>query len=85
MVAMQNRVPVSHAAVYKRLARRLAQDGLLLRTNRSGRWLQDLGWYYAVDYNTNTVMHTSRDLESWAREEGVLKDFEEYRPDTEQE
>ncbi len=71
------RVPVSERAVFARLSRKLwSEKSLVLkRCKPTSRWFEELGRYYAVNAQSG-VECTHQDLESWAREEGILRPFE---------
>lgn len=79
---MNAKVQVSVRALEAR-AKRYAEshDNELLRKCRpDSRWYRDLGDYYFVDMSTNGVMTKDwniHNLIEWAREEGILKPFEE--------
>lgn len=68
---------ISEAALAKRISRKLAHEGLILRKNRdNSRWLHDLGYYYVVNSYFNRIEHPHVDLEAWGRDLGVLADNE---------
>jgi hypothetical protein len=68
--------PISERALIARINRKLARDGQQLRVNTSNAWRQDLGNYYVLDGNINSVVSTHEDLEPLARELGCLKPHE---------
>lgn len=71
------KVPVSERAILARINRKISGEGRIIRKcreNSSG--FSYLGRYHEVDVYKNTVTATHVDLESWAKEEGVLKDYE---------
>jgi len=71
------KVPVSERALFARMKRHLAKEGQYLRKCPSqSRWFNNLGEYYTVNQNMN-VRAQHIPLELWAREYGVLKDYEE--------
>ena len=62
---------ISERALFLRLKRRLARDGIHLKTCREdSRWFNDFGRHYAVNDN-NAVHDTHMDIDAWARELGV--------------
>lgn len=77
--AMPNakKVPVSERAIVARLRRALAKDGETLRKSRTPRTVSDLGDYFTVGRGNNTVVRRGIDVETLARELGVLDPFEE--------
>lgn len=73
---------VSERAVLQRVNRALSHWDLRVRkTVRGSRAEFDLGEYFEVD-TRNCCTHSNIDLESWARNLGVLKDYETMRSDT---
>ena len=69
--------PVTALAVKRRLNRRLTQKGECLRKNPyNSPWLSKLGTYYIAEIDTDNVIQTDVDLESFARAEGVMKSGE---------
>jgi hypothetical protein len=68
-------VPVSMGGVVQRINRALKAKQKALRVARD-RWRSDLGTYYIVDYNQNTIVETHVDLEVLARELGALHAWE---------
>lgn len=71
------KAPVSHRALEARVKRALEKDGQTLKKCREdSRWYNELGEHYTVDVELNCVNAKHVDLEAWARELGVLKDFE---------
>lgn len=63
--------PVTPNAVYRRLKRRLGQDGEQLR--RAGQWTSDTGDYYVVDLHQNAIVCAHVDPEKLAQELGLLR------------
>lgn len=73
---MTNWLKVDEQAVIKRVNRVLAKEDLIVRKNRSpGRWWE-MGEYYVMLRSQNNVVSTNIDLEDWARESGVLAEYE---------
>jgi hypothetical protein len=71
------KVNVSNRALEGRVNRALKKDGETLKKCRQdSRWFSDLGEYYAVNIELNSVSAKHVDLEVWAKELGVLKDYE---------
>ena len=72
------KVKVARRAVFARLARHLNKENLMLKKSREdSRWLSDLGDYYIVNATNNTIASAHINLEELAKEEGLLKPFEE--------
>ena len=68
---------VSERAVIARINRALAKDGEALRKTRAdSRWISDLGYYYIIDTNLNTITAQHLSLSELARELNVLKPWE---------
>jgi len=69
---------VSDRALVARIRRKLAKDGETLKSCRAdSQWYGDLGDWYIVNTNTNTITAQHCDLERLGREIGALKPFEE--------
>src|SRR5262245_48001021 len=76
------KVPVSMRALLQRINRKLKHEGRagqMLRTART--WTNDLGNYYAIDFDSNLIIAQHVDPETWGREMGVLRPWEELRDD----
>ena len=73
------KVPVSERALMARLNRKLQHEDRVLKKCRAGntRAYQELGDYYIIGYPHGGVDSANIDLESWARDYGVLADYEE--------
>ncbi len=74
------RVPVSERALVQRINRTLAKEGRsgeVLRKTRPGRWATELGEYYVVDLDANSLLQTGTNVEELGRELGVLKPYEQ--------
>jgi hypothetical protein len=81
-MAKGRKVPVTLRAVIQRINRKLAQEGRAgqaFRKYRGGRSLADLGDYYVVDLDRNTVEAAHLDPEAFGRELGVLENWEEVQ------
>jgi hypothetical protein len=75
--AHKQQVLVSERAVVARLRRRLAREGeILRRCRRDSQWYRELGDWYVVDGSLNYITSKFVDLESYARECGVLEPWE---------
>ena len=77
LVGQAHKVPVTERAVVQRLNRALRPQEMVLKACRSGQWHAELGDWYLVNFRYNAVYRKHVDLEAMAREEGVLKDWEE--------
>jgi hypothetical protein len=75
---MKTQVPVTERALFARLSRKLKKEGQTLhRCRRDSRWFNDMGPYYTVDIDSNSVIDRGLSkLEVWGREVGVLKPYE---------
>jgi hypothetical protein len=71
------KVPVSERAIFTRLSRALKKEGKFLRRCRMGtKWHGELGDYYVIG-DSKFVVNKHVDLVEWAKEAGVLHEFEE--------
>jgi hypothetical protein len=68
-------VPVTVRAVTQRLNRKLAEQNQQLKRSR-GRSSSDLGDYYVLDFNNNSVVADHVNLTTLAKELGVLRPWE---------
>lgn len=68
---------LTHAALLKRINRKLFHDGEVLRISRGAYPSTDLGRYYVVDLFCNTVQCAHVDLAELGRELGVLRTEEQ--------
>jgi hypothetical protein len=68
--------PVSVRALVQRINRKLAARGEKLMATRSDRWRGELGDYYAVKVNGNSVVVKHVDLATLGRELGALQPWE---------
>ena len=73
----KHKVPVTPKALIQRINRKLRPDDQLLRTARSERIAQDLGWYYVVDLRRNLLVEKDVCLEDLGRELEVLQAWED--------
>lgn len=79
MVALKKgKVPVSTRALMQRLNRAMRDDERMVKATRGERARIDLGWYYVLDWNRNSVVDTNVDLAALGKEYGVLKDYETW-------
>ena len=74
----QQKVPVTNRAVIQRINRRLKADDEVLKKARGAAAQGSLGDYYIVNvrYNAIGAGGTNVDPEKYARELGVLADYE---------
>jgi hypothetical protein len=82
----QRKVPVTLKALMARINRRLRHEGRcgeLLKTARSEGVERDLGRYYLVDLDRNSVTRRDVDPEELGRELGALKQWEELAREVE--
>ncbi|WP_319404789.1 hypothetical protein [uncultured Desulfosarcina sp.] len=66
---------VSENALVKRIKRKLEEQGLLIKKNPKGPYMENMG-EYLITNNQGNLVQTVDDIEAFAREEGVLKDSE---------
>ena len=67
---------VTTDALIKRINRKLAPQNEKLRTYRGERFFSDLGRYYVVDVNRNSIEAAHVDVEEMARQMGVMAKWE---------
>jgi hypothetical protein len=73
-----SKVPVSERALVARINRLLAKQGETLRRCRpDSKWFGELGAYYRLDINHNSIIGKNLDIEALGRELGVLDAWEE--------
>lgn len=70
-------VQVTKQALVARIQRALKKDGQVLRASRSASEISNLGDFYIIDLNTNTVNSSHHKLVTLANELGCLKPFEQ--------
>jgi hypothetical protein len=75
-VAKKAKVPVSTRAVIQRINRRLKADNQVLRATRGARAQFNLGYYWVHEYARNLALQTHVNPGVFARELGVLADYE---------
>jgi hypothetical protein len=77
------KTPVAMRSLIARINRKLAPQGMRLKTARGERVRQSVGDYYVIDTRLNVVVHRYRDCspEDVARELGVLKPYEQVVED----
>ena len=76
MVMSEATVPVTERALIQRINRALRKEDQVLRQARSERVRLDLGTFYVVDVRRNLLLEKDVDLETFARDLGVLKGYE---------
>jgi hypothetical protein len=76
----RGKVPVTERALFQRINRKLAHENEQLKTCRGGQWENELGRYYVVDLNRNSITASDVDPEALGRELGVLARWEEIKP-----
>ena len=72
----RKRVPVTMRALVQRINRRLRKEEEMLRKARGTRWWRDLGEWYIVNFNRNTIVAGHVDPKELGRELGVLRNWE---------
>ncbi len=73
-------IKVSRGALIKRVNRRLAPDCLMLRVARGdGVMFREYGRHYVIDLCRNQVEQADIDVEDYARELGVMHQWEQMR------
>jgi hypothetical protein len=69
-------VPVTKRALLQRINRKLVEEGEVLKTARGEIAQNDLGTFYVLDINKNTVAAHDVDPETLGRKLGVLRPWE---------
>jgi len=85
---MKTKIPVSRRALLARISRRLGKDGKFIRANRTAGHPGEPD-FWIVDGPRGRIAHVKgwfdesemESMESYARELGVLKDFERLAPE----
>lgn len=76
------KTPVAERALLARVNRRLAKDGKTLRRNRpTDACFKELGRFTLIDTGRGAVVEHHVDLETLARQLGVLESWEEIQND----
>ena len=70
------KVPVTKRALVQRINRKLAASGEAIKAARGGRQRRELGDFYRLNVNRNTLVAKDVDPEALARELGVLHPWE---------
>jgi hypothetical protein len=78
MQSTVEKIPVSEKALMARVNRKLAREGERILKSREGSRLRgNVGEFYLLDVNRNTVTGTHMELEHVAKEVGALRDYEQ--------
>lgn len=75
MAKKLKKVPVGQRAIIQRINRKLPKFQQL-RKLRGTRWLADLGEFYIIDHNRNTIVDAHVNLEKLARKLDALSPSE---------
>lgn len=72
------KVKITERALFARLSRSLAKEDKALKKCRQGsRSHSTLGDYYVIDIPLHVVTHSWVNIEEWARESGLMAEWEE--------
>lgn len=63
---------ISKSALVQRINQLLAENHVMVRKTKRGKWHDDLGDYYIVDYDHNVVIERHVDLVKKGKELGVI-------------
>jgi hypothetical protein len=63
---------ISKGALLQRINGLLAQKNEMVRKTKHGKWHDELGDYYIIDYNQNVVVEKHVDLLKKGKELGVI-------------
>jgi hypothetical protein len=74
--ARRHTVPVTERALIQRINRKLLKDGEVMKIARGARAASNLGRYYTIDINRNSLAHDHLDPEAMGRKLGVLAEYE---------
>jgi hypothetical protein len=72
----ETKAPVSRRALFQRVNRKLAKEGLALKKTSGQRARIDLGEYFLIDTKRNTAVERHIDLAKFATKHGVLEPWE---------
>jgi hypothetical protein len=75
-MAKQKKIEVAKRALIARVNRKLAQDDRQLKASRSFQAISNFGDFYVIDVIKNFVVDDHIDLSDFARELGVLAEYE---------
>jgi hypothetical protein len=70
------KVPLSNRAIIQRINRRLAKNHEKLCKSRGWQAQQNLGDYYLLDRYRKTVINSNVNVQTFARELGVIQEHE---------
>ncbi len=73
--------PVSFRALEQRINRKLKKEGMTMRRNRGGPYMEQYGPFYVVDLKNNSIVDGVDDLEAYGRQLGVLAEWEKLAAD----
>ena len=73
---MKGKMKITERALLQRLNRKLAGEDLIVKKTRAGRFAQELGEYFLLDFNHNRIVGKDVDLAAIGRERGVLQPWE---------
>jgi hypothetical protein len=76
MATKKSTVPVTERALMQRINRKLRKEDQVMKSTRGDKWRGDLGNYYIVDLNRNTIVAQHCTPEKIGRELGVLAHYE---------
>jgi hypothetical protein len=76
MAKKGDRVGVTTRAAIARVNRKLKPDLKALKATRGERFRQEQGDYYVLDYRSRWIVEKHVDVEAYARELGVLHEWE---------
>lgn len=77
MQSTVEKIPVSEKALMARVNRKLAKDGERILKSREGSRLRgNVGDFYLLDVSRNTVLNTHIELGHFAKQRGILRDYE---------
>ncbi len=71
------KLPITERALVARMNRKLEMMNKMLRKHKPDSRLSETGRFYIVDLKQGQIERQGSDLESWAREIGCLKDYEQ--------
>ena len=73
---MGKTIKVGRRALIQRINRRLEAEGEILKVARGERQRQEVGDYWILDFQKNSIVATNVDLEVLAREVDALQPWE---------
>jgi len=72
----ERKVLISERALIQRLNRALANEHIIVKKSRPRVRYNQLGAFYAIDWQSNFIVDMNIDIEALARKKGVIAEWE---------